>query len=302
MRIILFITCILTFNAYSQDCHIPAIDYSPKEVVGNYSVYQFTAQKSKDSVLLIEATYDSIQLLEVKTMYAKVHIMAGLHKDPGIDKIQFDVYKNVLCQKMYAEGERYDGRYKYIELNEWAYNDEGYLLSGSRYGSSNIPVSFVYADSSFEQAIKQNYAHRASPDCISRYQYTDGRLTVIENYMNGALAFRNQLTYTAGNLTLAKGYKPDGTVFSMIEFSYTPNGFTQTLYYGTEQNGEFKKEENSYFWKYKKVQGRIVELSYGKNNVAINKNEYTYNTKGRLIMVKMYEGKTLKYIHKYYYK
>src|SRR4051812_47131929 len=129
MRTFLLLICISTFKAYSQDCHIPAIDYGPKEIVGNYSVYQFTPKTGKDSILLITATYDSILLIETKTMYAKVHTMAGLHKDAGIDKIKFDVYKNVLCQKMYAEGERYDGRYKYIELNEWAYDDEGYLLS-----------------------------------------------------------------------------------------------------------------------------------------------------------------------------
>ncbi|ABG59645.1 hypothetical protein [Cytophaga hutchinsonii] len=302
MKTILFLICIFTFNAYSQDCHIPVLDYSPKEVVGNYSVYQFTPKKIKDSFLLITAVYDSVQMIGTKILHHKTHSMAGSYRDPGVDKIQFDVYKNVLSKKTYGEGEKYDGKYKYIGLNERVYNYDGHLVSESNYGTSNIPSAFVYADSVFEQAIKQNYAHRATPDCISRYQYKEGHCTGIENYMNGSLTFTNMLSYTAGNITQAKGYKPDGTVFSLIEFTYSPKGFTQTLYYGSEQNNEFEKEEDSYFWKYKKEQGRIVELSYGKNGTVIDRNEYVYNSKGRLVMVKMYDGKVLKYIHKYYYR
>jgi len=86
------------------------------------------------------------------------------------------------------------------------------------------------------------------------------------------LIFKNLLTYISENITEAKGYKPDGTLFSKIEFSHSPKGFTQTLYYCyyyyyySEQGDALKKGADSYYWKYTKEQGRIVELEYGKND------------------------------------
>lgn len=306
MRSLFILICIicLSFNAYSQDCQIPAINYNPKEVIGNYSLYEFTPntpQNSKDSVLLITAIYDSIELTQMKIMYANVHSMAGAYRDPGIDKMQLDSNRNILSQKIYGEGKTYDGKYKYISLDQCSYNDKGYLLSESTYASSNIPLTFVYTDSSFEQVIKQNYSHRAGPDCISRYHYKDSLILVIENYKDGALTFKNLLTYTAGNVTEAKAYKPDGTLFSTIKFSHSPKGFTQTLFFYSGKGDALKKAEDSYYWKYTKEQGRIVELEYGKNSIVIDKNRYAYDAKGRIASVKMYDAKVLKYLHKYYY-
>ncbi len=300
MRAILFLFCIITFSASSQDCRIPVIDYAPNEIIGNYFLYQFMPKKSGDSILLITGTYDSIQMIQTNVQHVKVHSMAGTYRDPGVSKIHFDVYRNILCRKTY--GETYDGKYKYIALHERTYNDEGYLVSQSNYGTSNVPSSFVYADSLFEQAIKQNYTHRAAADCISRYQYKDGHVVLIENFMNGSLVYANELSYTSGNLTMTKVYNPDGTKYAVVEFVYSSKGFTQTLYYVHEQDGQLKKEPDSYFWKYKKEQGRITELSYGKNGEVIDRNEYGYNTRGRLTMVKLYDAKSLKYIQKYYYK
>ena len=305
MRIIFFLICIISFNAFSQDCHIPFIDYAPKEIIGNYKVYEFTpndAIRNKDSVLLITASYDSIRLIQTKTMYAEAHHMAGLYRDPGIYKMQLDTNKNILCQKIYAEGRTYNGKYKYIGLDECTYDNLGNLLSESTYGTSNVPVTFVYTDSTFEDAIKQNYSHRASPDCISKYRYEYFRVAAIENYKDGALLFKNELSYTSIDLMQAKAYKPDGTLFSIVEFNYSPKGFTQTLNYFSEHNKELKKEADSYYWKYTKERGRIVEVEYGKNGAMIDKNKYTYDSQGRIVMVKMYDDrKSLMYVHKYYY-
>lgn len=316
MKALVFLICILCIglNAYSQDCHVPFIKYSPKEIIGNYSIYEFIprpGKKSKDgkenkdgkdSVLIITAVYDSARLLQTKTLYRDVYTMAGSYRDPGIYKIQLDTNKNVVCQKIYAEGKTYNGKYKYIGLDECTYDNLGNILSESTYGTSNIPVTFVYADSTFEQAIKQNYSHRASPDCMSKYRYEYRRVAVIENYKDGALLFKNELTYTSIDLTGAKAYKPDGTLFSTVEFNYFPKGFTQTLYYFFEQNKELKKEEDSYYWKYTKERGRIVEIEYGKNGTAIDKNKYTYDMKGRIATVKMYDAKSLQHTYKYYYE
>ena len=300
MKSILFLCCIISFSAYSQDCQVPALDYNPKDVLGNYTLYQFIPKNNKDSILLVTGVYDSLLMIQTNTLHVKVHTMAGTYRDPGVNKIQFDVYKNILCKKTY--GETYDGKYKYIGLHEYAYNDDGYLIAQSNYGTSNVPLSFVYMDSVFEQTIKQNYAHRAAADCISRYQYKDGQLAIIENYINGALTFTNKLNYTSGRLMEAKGYKADGTEYSIIEFTYLPKGFTQTMHYVYKQNNALKEEADSYFWKYRKEQDRIVEISYGKNSEIIDRNEYVYNAKGKLIMVKLYDGKALKYIQKYYYQ
>jgi hypothetical protein len=307
MRVITFLVCIisLSFTSYSQDCHIPSIDYHPKEIIGGYSLYQFTpnaSPKTKDSLLLITGVYDSIESMQLKIMYADVHSMASAYKDPGVDRIKVDSNRNVLSRKTYSEGKTYDGKYKYVGLNECTYNDKGALLSESFYGTSNIPLTFVYADTSLEQVIKQNYSHRASPDCITRYIYKEGLLTAIESYKQGALAFRNVLSYTAGNLTEAKAYKPDGTLFSIIEFNYSGRGFTQTLYFYTGQGKDIKKLDDSYYWKYTKDEDRIVEIECGKNGSTINKNKYAYDARGRISVIKMYDTKSLKFVHKYYYE
>lgn len=302
MKLIILLACILTFNTYGQDCRIPVIDYAPKEIVGNYFLYEFSPKNSKDSILLIAATYDSVQFIQYKIMYANVHTMAATYKDPGVDKIKLDTNGNVLCRKVYAEGKTYDGRYKYISLDECTYDEKGDLLSESIYGTSNIPLTFAYVDSTFEEVIKQNYSRRASPDCVSRYLYKDGILTVIENYKDGALILKNVLTYTSGNLTQAKAYKADGTLFSIVECSYSSKGFTQVLNYYSEQNKEIKKSEDSYYWKYTKEKDRIVEVEIGKNSSMINKNRYVYDSDGRMLLVKMYDAKSLKYVHKYYYE
>jgi len=304
MKFILFLACIISLKSYSQDCHIPAFDYTPKDIIGNYSIYQFipnTSKKKIDSVLLVTSTYDSIDRFQTKTMYKEVHTMAGLYKDPGILKIHLDSNKNIVCQKMYAEGQTYNGKYKYIGLDECTYDNLGNILSESTYGTSNIPVTFLYTDSTFEEAIKQNYSHRASPDCMSKYRYEYRRAAVIENYKDGALLFKNELSYTSIDLTGAKAYKADGTLFATLEFSYSPKGFTQTLYYFSEHNNELKKEEDWYYWKYTKEKDRIVEIEYGKNGTVIDKNKYTYDSKGRIASVKMYNEKSLMFIHKYYY-
>lgn len=303
MRALFFLTFIIGFNAYSQDCHIPVIDYTPKEIIGNYTVYEFTPNTNKDSVLLITATYDSVRLILTKTMYAEAHRMAGSYRDPGIYKIHLDTNKHMVCQKIYAEGRTYNGKYKYIGLDECTYDNLGNILSESRYGTSNIPVTFIYTDSTFEEVVKHNYSHRASPDCVSKYRYEYHRIVAIENYKDGALFFKNELKYTSIDLTEAKAYKPDGTLFSTVEFNYSPKGFTQTLYYFSEYNKELKKEEDSYYWKHTKDnRGRIVEIEYGKNGAVIDKNKYTYDLQGRIVMVKMYDKKSLVYIHKYFYE
>jgi hypothetical protein len=305
MRVVLFITCIITFNAYSQDCHIPVMNYHPKEIIGNYSLYKFTPgtdKKSKDSVLLVTSVYDSIQRIQIKTMYADVHKMAGSFMDPGIHKIHLDSNGNIICRKIYAEGKTYNGKYKYIGLDECTYDNFGNILSESTYGTSNVPVTFVYTDSTFEQVIKQNYSHRAGPDCISRYHYEYRRIAAIENYKDGALLFKNELSYTSLDVMTTKAYKPDGTLFSLVEFNYSPKGFTQTLYYYFEQNKELKKEEDFYYWKYKKERGRIVEIEYGKNGALIDRNKYVYDKNGRIILIKMYDKKALVHTYKYFYE
>lgn len=303
MRAIFFLTCIisLSLTAYSQDCHVPVLNYNPKEVVGNYSMYEFTPGKIKDSVLLKNSSYDSIHRIQMKVRYRPVHSMASTYKDPGIEKIQLDSNGHVVSQKTYAEGETYNGRYKYIGLDECTYTETGYLLSESMFASANIPITFAYSDSSFDGVIKQNYSHRATPDCMSRYHYKDSLIIVIENYMDGALTFKNLLSYTSGVLTGTKAYKPDGTMFSSVEFNYSSKGFTQTLYYYSGQSKAVKKEEVSYYFKYTKEKGKIVEVEYGKNGIMIDKNKYVYDSKGRIAVVKMYDEKSLKYIHKYFY-
>ena len=301
----IFLISITSLKVYSQDCHIPAMDYTPKEFIGSYSLYEFTLnapKKIKDSVLLVTATYDSLQLTQTKIAYTKVHTMAGTHRDPGIDKIQLDTNGNVLSLKKYAEKKSYNNGYKYVGLEQCTYDDKGCLLSASTYASANIPMTFAYTDSSFEETIKHNYSHRANPDCISRYHYKDSLITVIENYRDGSLTFRNQLSYASGKLTEAKAYKPDGTLFSIVEFIHIPTGFTQTLSYYSGQDKDVKKEDDSYYWKYTKDKDKVVEIEYGKNNAVIDRNKYTYDIQGRLETVKLYDGKSLKYTYKYYYE
>jgi len=304
MKTILFLIGIISISlqAYSQDCHIPVINYAPKEVIGDYYMYEFSEGKKKDSILLIASAYDSIQLTQTKIMYANVHSMAGAYRDPGIDKIQLDTNGNILGQHIYGEGKAYDGKYKYISLDQCSYNDKGFLLSESSYAPANIPLTFMYTDSTFEQVIKKNYSHRASPDCNSQYHYKDSLISIIENYKDGSLLFKNELSYTSGKIVQTKAYKPDGILFAIVEYSYSTKGFTQTLYYFSEENKVLKKEEDSYYWKYTKEQGRIIELEYGKNGIVIDKNKYVYDLKGQLIMVKMYDKKSLIYIYKYYYE